>query len=124
VLNLDAQAKEYLIREGTDLRYGARPLKRAIDRSLVHPLSNLIASNQVRGGDMIEVEYDTDHGTLEFLRETGDVPVYGMMRMAEIERNVRPEGAGLSRWLLGADRLEVTRTAGGKSPKPGEVAKQ
>ena len=40
------------------MKYGARHLKRAIDRNLVHPLSNLIATGQVRGGDLIRVDYD------------------------------------------------------------------
>ena len=44
-------AKEYLLVEGTDFRYGARHLKRAIERLLVQPLSNLMASGQIRRGD-------------------------------------------------------------------------
>src|SRR5262249_5956579 len=49
-------AKDFLLREGTDLKYGARHLKRAIERLLVQPLSNLIATEQVRGGDWIRVD--------------------------------------------------------------------
>ncbi|PYT23418.1 MAG: hypothetical protein DMG57_32015 [Acidobacteria bacterium] len=40
----DRSRQDYLLREGTDLKYGARHLKRTIDRALVQPLSNLIAS--------------------------------------------------------------------------------
>ena len=40
-LAVTESAKEFLLAEGTDDRYGARPLKRAIERLLVHPLSNL-----------------------------------------------------------------------------------
>ena len=50
VFNLTAEARAYLLREGTDMKYGARHLKRAIETSIVHPLSNLIASDQVRAG--------------------------------------------------------------------------
>jgi ATP-dependent Clp protease ATP-binding subunit ClpB len=82
VLNLAAEAKNYLLREGTDLKYGARHLKRAIDRALVHPLSNLIASDQVRGGDLIEIDYDSDLGCLAFVRQAEHMPVYAMMQMA------------------------------------------
>src|SRR5262249_27133333 len=46
VFSLTDPAREFLLREGTDLKYGARHLKRAIDRHLVHPLSNLIATEQ------------------------------------------------------------------------------
>ena len=41
------------------MKYGARHLKRAIERNLVHPLSNLIATEQVRGGDLIRVDFDS-----------------------------------------------------------------
>lgn len=41
---------------GTDLTMGARPLRQAIERDLVDPLSRLIASQQVKAGDVVEVE--------------------------------------------------------------------
>src|SRR5215475_1551027 len=59
VFTLSEEAKDFLLREGTDMKYGARHLKRAVDRNLVHPLSNLIATGQVRGGDLIRVDFDT-----------------------------------------------------------------
>src|ERR1035438_3737570 len=49
-LAVTESAKEFLLAEGTDDRYGARPLKRAIERLLVHPLSNLMASGQNQNG--------------------------------------------------------------------------
>src|SRR5216683_1105098 len=58
VFSLTDAAKDYLLREGTDVKYGARHLKRAIDRGLVHPMSNLIATQQIRGGDLIKVDFD------------------------------------------------------------------
>ncbi len=56
----DRRRADFLLREGTDMKYGARHLKRAIDRHLVQPLSNLIATEQVRGGDLIRVDFDDD----------------------------------------------------------------
>lgn len=50
-------ARQFLLEQGTDTRYGARHLKRAIERLLVQPLSNLIATEQVRGGDWIEIDF-------------------------------------------------------------------
>jgi ATP-dependent Clp protease ATP-binding subunit ClpB len=47
--------KEYLLSEGRDPKYGARHLKRAIERELMHPLANLVATEQVRLGDFIRV---------------------------------------------------------------------
>src|SRR5208283_2547373 len=56
-IHVTPSAKEVLLSEGTDVRYGARPLKRAIERLLVHPLSNLMASGQIRRGDTIRVSH-------------------------------------------------------------------
>jgi ATP-dependent Clp protease ATP-binding subunit ClpB len=50
--------KELLLHEGTDFRYGARHLKRAIERHLVYPLSNLVATEQVGFGDLLSVDLD------------------------------------------------------------------
>lgn len=60
------EAKRYLLSEGTDPRYGARHLKRAIDRLLVVPLSSLVASGQVQPGDVVEVDFDDREGELQF----------------------------------------------------------
>ncbi|HTS24975.1 MAG TPA: AAA family ATPase [Bryobacteraceae bacterium] len=62
-------ARELMLREGTDSRYGARHLKRAIERLLVQPLSNLMASGQIQPGDSIRVSHRDDAPTLCFFRE-------------------------------------------------------
>ncbi len=84
VFSLTDAAREHLLREGTDLKYGARHLKRAIDRNLVHPLANLIATGQVRGGDLIRVDCDASLQRLTFVTEAEDMPAYAMVQMAEI----------------------------------------
>jgi ATP-dependent Clp protease ATP-binding subunit ClpB len=61
--------RDFLLREGTDQRYGARHLKRAIERFLVYPLANLLATQQVRMGDLIRVDWDGVHKELTFVRE-------------------------------------------------------
>jgi ATP-dependent Clp protease ATP-binding subunit ClpB len=58
ILSCSDQAKDFLLAEGFDRRYGARPLKRAIERHLVIPLSNLIATAQIDSGDLIRVDFD------------------------------------------------------------------
>jgi ATP-dependent Clp protease ATP-binding subunit ClpB len=83
VFALSDDAKEYLLREGTDMKYGARHLKRAVDRNLVHPMSNLIATGQVRGGDLIRVDYDTEVNSLTFYKDAEDMPAYVMARMVD-----------------------------------------
>jgi ATP-dependent Clp protease ATP-binding subunit ClpB len=64
-------AKEYLLGEGIDLKYGARHLKRAIERFLVYPLSNLVATQQVETGDYVLVDYDTSKSGLVFTKHSG-----------------------------------------------------
>jgi ATP-dependent Clp protease ATP-binding subunit ClpB len=61
--------RDFLLREGTDQRYGARHLKRAIERFLVYPLANLLATQQVRMGDLVRVDWDGMHNELTFVRE-------------------------------------------------------
>jgi ATP-dependent Clp protease ATP-binding subunit ClpB len=62
-------AREHLLEQGTDLKYGARHLKRAIDRLLVYPLSSLIATGQISGGDLIRVDFDGLPGRLTFFKD-------------------------------------------------------
>jgi len=61
-------AKSYLLEEGTDARYGARHLKRSIERLLVQPLASLIASGQIRGGDELSVDRAPGLSRLTFTR--------------------------------------------------------
>jgi ATP-dependent Clp protease ATP-binding subunit ClpA len=63
------ESKEFLLQEGTDLKYGARHLKRAIERHLVYPLSNLIATGQINQGDIIRIDLNADAQKLIFARE-------------------------------------------------------
>lgn len=63
-----APAREFLLNEGTDPKYGARHLKRAIERHLVFPLSSLMATEQVHAGDMVTVDTAADGRSLTFTR--------------------------------------------------------
>ncbi len=63
------EARQFLLREGTDLKYGARHLKRAIERHVVYPLANLLATEQVKLGDLLCIHWDGDEGSLVFERE-------------------------------------------------------
>jgi ATP-dependent Clp protease ATP-binding subunit ClpB len=74
-------AKSYLLQQGTDMKYGARYLKRAIERLLVQPLSNLIATAQIRGGDYIRVDLDAVRNALTFLKEADGLPAREMSEM-------------------------------------------
>src|SRR5258706_1803772 len=64
-------AKDMLLQEGIDYKYGARHLKRAIERFLVYPLSNLVATGQIGLGDLVQVDLGTVAGKLTFSKKSG-----------------------------------------------------
>jgi len=65
--------KDFLLGEGLDPRYCARHLKRAVERHLVCPLANLLATGQIRSGDRLCVDWDSRVRHLAFWKE-GMVP--------------------------------------------------
>jgi ATP-dependent Clp protease ATP-binding subunit ClpA len=69
------EAKEFLLREGIDLKYGARHLKRAIERFLVYPLSNLVATQQVETGDLVLIDFEEEGEKLTFSKQSGKMIV-------------------------------------------------
>ena len=69
VFRVTRPAKDFLLQEGMDKRYGARHLKRALERNLVHPLANLLATEQVKPGDRLCVDWDGRVGRLVFRKE-------------------------------------------------------
>jgi len=83
VMSVTEAAREFLLSEGTDLKYGARHLKRAIERAVVHPISNLIASDQIHAGDLVCVDFDAEAGELTFTRKAEELPGYEMAEMID-----------------------------------------
>ena len=61
-------AKQFLLHNGLDLRYGARHLRRSIERHLVDPLAHLMATHQVDSGDAISVDFPEDSPELTFIK--------------------------------------------------------
>jgi len=61
-------ARDFLLKEGTDQRYGARHLKRAIERHVVYPFANLVATDQIRTGDLISISCEPQQNRLTFAR--------------------------------------------------------
>ena len=78
VFNCTAGVKSFLLQEGTDPKYGARHLKRAIERHLVFPMANLVATGQVRLGDFIRVDMNGG-GSLTFVKEAENAMVPMLM---------------------------------------------
>jgi ATP-dependent Clp protease ATP-binding subunit ClpB len=75
-------AREFLLVEGTDSRYGARHLKRAIERLLVQPVSNLMATDQIRRGDCIRVSHREGSPSLMFFHETEAMEAWSVAGLA------------------------------------------
>jgi len=63
------EAKDFLLKEGTDPQYGARHLKRAIEHHLVRPLSNLISTGQIGPGESVTVALSPDGSELNFSKD-------------------------------------------------------
>jgi ATP-dependent Clp protease ATP-binding subunit ClpB len=75
VFHCSDAVKEMLLREGIDFKYGARHLKRSIDRLLLLPLSNLVATGQVTSGDAVYVDMNDSGSDVEFSKRYDDRPI-------------------------------------------------
>ncbi len=59
-LDISSEAKEFIATKGYDQQYGARPLKRSIQKYLEDPLAELIINSELKAGDTIKVDYDKE----------------------------------------------------------------
>ena len=69
LFRVTSSARDFLLQEGTDQRYGARHLKRAIERHIVYPLANLLATEQIHLGDLVCIDFNKKQTCLTFTRE-------------------------------------------------------
>jgi ATP-dependent Clp protease ATP-binding subunit ClpB len=94
-------ARAFLLREGTDLKYGARHLKRAIERHLVYPLTNLLATGQAGLGDVLRIDWDSQERRLVFQRA----------REGAVALALQPRVATQAAWANGGRAVEFPPTA-------------
>lgn len=113
VFTVSDAGKNFLLQEGTDVKYGARHLKRAIERLLVHPLSNLMATNQVASGDWIQADFDCERNCLVFMKEAEGLEVHAMAAL--MGQNTRPPIAAAA--ATAPPDMVKTVTAGKSSKK-------
>jgi hypothetical protein len=68
LFRITEEARQFLLDKGTDQRYGARHLKRAIERFLIYPLATLLATNQLRPGDLLIIDRPSQKECLAFVK--------------------------------------------------------
>ena len=93
VFSCTVPVKQFLLQEGTDLKYGARHLKRAIERNVVFPLANLVATGQVKLGDFIRIDL-SDDGKMTFVKEAEGALVPVLLERYDNETSAHVAAAG------------------------------
>src|ERR1700692_2730280 len=89
LFRITEEGRAFLLQEGTDQRYGARHLKRAIERYVVYPIARLLATAQVHQGDALVIDHHLGEEGLVFLRDkenrSSDLPLpnSGLLMVAE-----------------------------------------
>jgi ATP-dependent Clp protease ATP-binding subunit ClpB len=96
VFECTASARDFMLEEGTDSTFGARHLKRAIERHVVFPLSNLLATGQVDHGDLLTIDHDPEESGLSFSKESRGALLKG--KALPDLRDWAP-GAGRQPWI-------------------------
>ncbi len=69
-IKLDSTAIEFLMKEGYDPQYGARPMRRAVEKNIEDPLSEHLLRGDVREGDTVTVGFDPEAKRLKFSAES------------------------------------------------------
>jgi ATP-dependent Clp protease ATP-binding subunit ClpA len=110
VFSCTSPVKEFLLREGTDLKYGARHLKRAIERNIVFPLANLVATGQVKLGDFIRIDRDAA-GKLTFVKEAEGALVPVLLERYGPEANAHAAAASKGGKVAASGRGREVGTA-------------
>src|SRR6267154_1562010 len=92
LFRITSKGREFLLEEGTDQRYGARHLKRAIERHVVYPIARLLATTQVHQGDAVVIDHHLGEEGLVFLRDTenrsSDLPLPNSGQLMTAEARV------------------------------------
>ena len=112
VFSCTVPVKQLLLREGTDLKYGARHLKRAFELNVVFPLANLVATGQVKLGDFIRIDLNGD-GKMTFVKEAEGALVPVLLERNDTQASAHVAAAGKGRGSAGARGREVGTSPGG-----------
>jgi ATP-dependent Clp protease ATP-binding subunit ClpA len=97
VLELTPAARALIVREGTDPAFGARPLKRTIQRLVENQLARALVSGQFKPGDRVTADADLGSGTVVFSTDSATLVAEGGTR-----RDARRRAAGEEGTAVGA----------------------
>ena len=90
LFRITEEARQFLLDEGTDQRYGARHLKRALERFLICPLASLLATNQLRPGDLLIIDRQPQEECLTFSKHSERILTPAQV----VSRRMEPEMKG------------------------------
>ena len=113
VFSCTPKVKSFLLHEGTDPKYGARHLKRAIERHIVFQLANLVATSQVKLGDFIRIDMSTE-GRLTFVKEAENAMVPMLLERYGAAAGVLPMASRSARPVVSRRELGATGTLDSK----------
>src|SRR5260221_3426703 len=110
-------AKDMLLQEGIDYKYGARHLKRAIERFLVYPLSNLVATGQIGLGDLVQVDLGTVAGKLTFSKKSGGALIQEVTAAVPDEEPLAARSGSVGMPIPQAKESKAARKGQGRGEK-------
>jgi ATP-dependent Clp protease ATP-binding subunit ClpB len=102
LFRVTSAARRFLLQEGTDIKYGARHLKRAIEKFVVYPLASLLATEQIWFGDILVIDWDEEDEGISFHREGR-----GAVIPAPPRRRARSAAVRSAASVSGADKTRV-----------------
>jgi ATP-dependent Clp protease ATP-binding subunit ClpA len=117
VFQCSDDAKNMLLKEGIDYKYGARHLKRAIERFLVYPLSNLVATGQIGLGDLVQIGLDRNASKLTFFKKSGGALIQDMVAPPVTTENLATRSGSVGLPIPQAAKEKAAKKGHGRSEK-------
>ncbi|HEY5074850.1 MAG TPA: AAA family ATPase [Pyrinomonadaceae bacterium] len=115
VFQCSDEAKDMLLQEGIDYKYGARHLKRAIERFLVYPLSSLVATGQIGLGDLVQV--GLDNNKLTFSKKSGGALIHEIVSALPDEEPLAARSGSVGAPIPQAKESKAARKGQGRGEK-------
>jgi len=117
VFQCSDEAKDMLLQEGIDYKYGARHLKRAVERFLVYPLSNLVATGQIGLGDLVNVAINRQTNKLVFSKLSGGALISDMAPTPNDEEPLSARSGSVGLPIPQAAKEKAARKGHGRGEK-------